>query len=65
MKSVLDANVALKWVLAEPDSSKARQLRDQFQKAIRELLALDPFEVEIAQTLTRTNQPRQGLSQSS
>jgi hypothetical protein len=26
MKYVLDANVALKWVLPEPDSPKAKQL---------------------------------------
>ena len=28
MKYVLDSNIALKWVLAETDSPKARQLRD-------------------------------------
>ncbi len=28
MKSVLDVNVALKWVLNEVDSTKARRLRD-------------------------------------
>ncbi len=26
---VLDASVGLKWVLAEPDSDKARKLRDE------------------------------------
>jgi predicted nucleic acid-binding protein len=58
MKYILDSNVALKWVLAEPDSPKARQLRDDFQKAIHELLSPDVFEVEIAHALTRAE--RQG-----
>jgi hypothetical protein len=31
MKYVLDASVALKWVLTEPDAAKARQLRDDFR----------------------------------
>ncbi len=53
MRYVLDANVALKWVLAEPDSPRANQLRDEFQKASHELLAPDIFEVEIAHSLTR------------
>ena len=39
MKYVLDACVALKWVLPEPDSSKAVALRDDFQRHIHELLA--------------------------
>lgn len=58
MKYVLDANVALKWALAEPDSAKARQLRDDFQRDIHDLLAPDLFEVEIAHALTRAE--RQG-----
>jgi predicted nucleic acid-binding protein len=58
MKYVLDANVALKWVLVEPDSPKASQLRSDFQKGIHELLAPDVFEVEIAHALTRAE--RQG-----
>ncbi len=58
MKYVLDANIALKWVLAEPDSAKARRLRDEFQAAIHELLAPDVFQVEVAHALTRAE--RQG-----
>jgi predicted nucleic acid-binding protein len=58
MKYVLDSNIALKWVLAEPDSARARQLRDDFQKAFHELLAPAIFEVEIAHALTRAE--RQG-----
>jgi len=37
MKLVLDSNVALKWVLAEPDSAKANQLRADFRNGIHEL----------------------------
>jgi hypothetical protein len=31
MKYVLDSNIALKWVLTEADSDKARLLRSEFQ----------------------------------
>lgn len=58
MKYVLDSSIALKWVLAEPDSPKAKQLRDDFSKQIHELLAPDIFQVEIAHALTRAE--RQG-----
>lgn len=58
MKYVLDSSVALKWVLAEPDSPKAKQLRDDFRNRIHELLAPDIFQVEIAHALTRAE--RQG-----
>jgi predicted nucleic acid-binding protein len=59
MKYVLDSNVALKWVLAEPDSAKAKQLRDDYQKGVHELLAPDVFAVEVAHALTRAE--RQGI----
>jgi predicted nucleic acid-binding protein len=58
MKYVLDANVALKWVLAEPDSAKAQQLRDEYQNAFHELLAPDVFPVEVAHALTRAERQR-------
>ena len=53
MKYVLDASVALKWVLPEPLSDKARQLRDDYQKQLHELLSPDVFPAEIAHALTR------------
>jgi predicted nucleic acid-binding protein len=59
MKYVLDSNIALKWVLPEPDSPKAKQLRNDFQKALHELLSPAVFEVEIAHALTRAE--RQGI----
>jgi predicted nucleic acid-binding protein len=58
MKVIPDSNVALKWVLAEPDSPQTKQLRADFQKAIHDLLAPDVFPVEIAHALTRAE--RQG-----
>jgi predicted nucleic acid-binding protein len=53
MKYVLDSSVALKWVLAEPDSPKAKKLRDEFRNHVHELLAPEVFQVEIAHALTR------------
>lgn len=55
---VLDSNIALKWVLPEPDSAKAELLRDDYCNAIHELLSPDVFQVEIAHALTRAE--RQG-----
>jgi predicted nucleic acid-binding protein len=51
MKYVIDCSVAFKWVVAEPDTPKAVQLRDQFQKAIHQLLAPDLFPTELANAL--------------
>jgi hypothetical protein len=45
---ILDANIALKWVLPEPDSPKATHLRDEFRKGIHEFLGPDSFPAEIA-----------------
>ena len=59
MRYVLDASVALKWVLVEADSDKARQLRDDYQKSNHELIAPDIFCVECAHTLTKKE--RQGI----
>ncbi len=53
MKYVLDSCVALKWVLAEPDSDKAVRVRDDFIQKNLELLAPDIFLVEIAHALAR------------
>ncbi len=59
MRYVLDASVALKWVLSEPDSPIANKLRDDFKQKIHELLAPDTLPVEIAHALTRAE--RRGL----
>lgn len=53
MKFVLDASVALKIVLNEPDSSVAIALREDFKNQIHQLIAPDTLPVEIAHALTR------------
>jgi predicted nucleic acid-binding protein len=58
---VLDSCIAVKWFLAEIDSAKAIQLRDEFNRQIHELLAPDVFPVEIAHPLSRAE--RRGLIQ--
>jgi predicted nucleic acid-binding protein len=61
MRYVLDSCIAVKWFLAEVDSAKAIQLRDQFDQQIHDLLAPDVFSVEIAHALSRAE--RRGLIQ--
>jgi hypothetical protein len=56
MKYVLDSNVALKWVLHEPDSDKARQVRVNCQQQFHELLTPDIFPIEAAPWLGLTGQ---------
>jgi predicted nucleic acid-binding protein len=59
MRYVLDASVALKWVVDEPDAAEARRIRNHFRNAVHELIAPDSFELEIAHSLTRAQ--RRGL----
>ena len=59
MKYVLDSNVALKWVLRESDSDKARQVRVDYQLKIHELQAPDVFPIEAAHALARSE--RRGI----
>ncbi len=59
MKYILDASVALKWVLPEVGSDKAIALGEDFQMGIHELLAPDTFPVEVAHGLTRAE--RRGI----
>jgi hypothetical protein len=51
MKYVLDSSVALKFVLPEADSRKAIRLRDDYRKAIHELISRDIFTAEVANGL--------------
>jgi predicted nucleic acid-binding protein len=53
MKLVVDASVAIKWVVKEIDSQKARQLRDDCRKGITELIAPDHYPLELANSLTK------------
>src|SRR5260370_15664748 len=59
MKLILDASIAIKWVLPEADSPKALALLDDVSKNVHELLASDTLPVEVAHALTRAE--RQGL----
>jgi predicted nucleic acid-binding protein len=51
MRYVLDASSGFKWVVTEPDSGKARQLRADYLNGVHELLAPDLFPVEIGNAL--------------
>jgi hypothetical protein len=55
MKYILDSNVALKWVLPEPDADKAVQVRDDLRRGILELLSPDIFPIEVATRLRGPN----------
>ncbi len=59
MRLVLDASVAVKWVLPESDTPKALALRTDFINLVRELIAPDTLPVEVAHALTRAE--RRGL----
>lgn len=53
MRYILDSNVALKWVLDEDLSDRARVLRDEYRAGMHELLSPDVFPVEVAHALSR------------
>lgn len=57
MKDVLDASVAVQWVVPEPDSPRAIAVRDGGY----ELIAPDVFIAEVAHALTRAE--RKGILQ--
>jgi predicted nucleic acid-binding protein len=58
MKYVLDASVALKWVLAEIDSDKADALRDLYRKGIHDFIAPDVFPIEVGHAITKAERRR-------
>jgi predicted nucleic acid-binding protein len=58
MKYVLDASVALKWVLPEADSDKADALRDGFERRIHDFLAPDVFAAEVGHAITKAERRR-------
>src|SRR5579862_4530961 len=58
MKYVLDANVAAFWVLRNPLMHQARQLRDEYQRRIHELIAPAHFPFEIANGLTKAERQK-------
>ena len=58
MKYVLDASVALCWVIPRPLTSKAVRLRDEYQRKIHELLAPAAFIDEVAGALTKAERQK-------
>jgi predicted nucleic acid-binding protein len=58
VKYVLDASVALKWVLPEADSPMANRLRSEYHAGLHVLLAPDIFPVEIAHALTKAERQK-------
>lgn len=58
MKYVLDASVAVSWVLPEPNSPRAVRLRNEFSTGLHELLAPDIFPGEVANALTRAERKK-------
>ena len=61
MKYVLDASVAVKFVLPEHDSAKALALEADFRKQIHDLIAPDTFPVEVAHALTKAERRKRLL----
>lgn len=59
MKYVLDASVALKWVLPEEGSDRALALGLEYCSCVHELIAPDALPPEVAHALTRAE--RRGI----
>jgi predicted nucleic acid-binding protein len=53
MRYVLDASVALKWVLPEKDTPRAVRLRNAYQQKNYTLIAPDIFSAEVAHALAK------------
>jgi predicted nucleic acid-binding protein len=58
MRYVLDSSVALKWVLAEPDSPRAIRLRDDRRAGVHEFLAPDLLPIELGHALLKAERRR-------
>ena len=58
MKYVLDASVALRWVLSGPLSRKAEELRDEFDQGIHDLIDPSIYRGEIANALTKAERQK-------
>ncbi len=58
MKYVLDASIALAWVLKNAHTPRAIQLRDEYQNGIHELIAPSHFPGEIASALTKAERQK-------
>ena len=51
MKRVIDCSVAFRWIVAESDTAKAVQLRDDYRTGVIELVAPDFLPVEIGNAI--------------
>ena len=58
MKFVLDASVALSWVMPRPLTAKALALRDQYRNNFHELIAPSTFGAEVASGLTKAERQK-------
>ena len=58
MRYVLDAAVAMRWVVPEEDSAKAQLLRDRLRSQVDACFAPDVFPIEVAHALTRAERQR-------
>lgn len=58
MRYVLDASVALCWVIPRPLTPVALRLRDEYRKRIQELIAPSHFPFEIANGLTKAERQK-------
>jgi predicted nucleic acid-binding protein len=58
MKYVLDASVAIRWVVPSPLSAKALKLRDDYLHGIHDLVAPDIFPGETASALTKSERQK-------
>jgi predicted nucleic acid-binding protein len=58
MKYVLDASLALSWVIPRPSTSKAIDLREDFRNHIHELIAPSTFGAEVASGLTKAERQK-------
>jgi predicted nucleic acid-binding protein len=58
MKYVLDASVAICWVIPRPLTSRAVRLRDEYRRQVHELLAPAVFLDEVAGALTKAERQK-------
>ena len=58
MRYVLDASVALCWVIPRPLSPKALRLRDDYRNSLHELIAPSIFPGETASGLTKAERQK-------
>src|SRR5437870_1417730 len=58
MRYVLDASVALCWVLPRPHSAKALTLRAEYLNKVHDLIAPDIFPAETASALTKSERQK-------